>query len=106
MINELFPFQMKAVRELQALSCMGIDFYQKIGIPQVISLQAPTGSGKTIIVASLMENIFYGTDEFPEKPEAIFVWLSDSPTLNEQSKNKIDQKADRIRFDQCICYDG
>lgn len=102
MINELFPFQMKAVRELQALSCMGIDYYQKIGIPQVISLQAPTGSGKTIIVASLMENIFYGTDEFPEKPEAIFVWLSDSPTLNEQSKNKIDQKADRIRFDQCI----
>lgn len=102
MINELFPFQMRAARELQALSCMGTDYYQRFKIPQVISLQAPTGSGKTIIVASLMENIFYGTDEFPEKPEAIFVWLSDSPTLNEQSKNKIDQKADRIRFDQCV----
>lgn len=102
MINELFPFQMRAARELQALSCMGTDYYQRFKIPQVISLQAPTGSGKTIIVASLMENIFYGTDEFQEKPEAIFVWLSDSPTLNEQSKNKIDQKADRIRFDQCV----
>ena len=102
MINELFPFQMKAVRELHALSRMGIEYYQKLSIPQVISLQAPTGSGKTIIVSALMENIFCGTDEFPEQPDAIFVWLSDSPALNEQSKNKIDQKADRIRFDQCI----
>ena len=56
MINELFPFQMRAARELQALSCMGTDYYQRFKIPQVISLQAPTGSGKTIIVASLMEN--------------------------------------------------
>ncbi len=102
MINELFPFQMRAVRDLHRLSSMAVDYYQKVKIPQVISLQAPTGSGKTIIVSALMENIYFGTDELPEQPDAIFVWLSDSPTLNEQSKNKIDQKADRIRFDQCV----
>ena len=37
-----------------------------------------------------------------EQPDAIFVWLSDSPQLNEQSKQKFDLKADRIRLNQCI----
>lgn len=37
-----------------------------------------------------------------EQPEAIFVWLSDFPTLNEQSKQKINLKADKIRIGQCV----
>ena len=36
------------------------------------------------------------------QPEAIFVWLSDSPQLNEQSKQKIELKADKVRIDQCV----
>lgn len=30
------------------------------------------------------------------------MWLSDSPQLNEQSKQKIEYKADKIRMDQCV----
>lgn len=30
------------------------------------------------------------------------MWLSDSPQLNEQSKQKIDAKADKIRLGQCV----
>ena len=44
--------------------------------------------GKTIIMAALIEEIFCGNEQFAEQPEAIFVWLSDSPQLNEQSKQK------------------
>lgn len=33
---------------------------------------------------------------------SIIVWLSDSPQLNEQSKQKIDAKADKIRLGQCV----
>ena len=79
-----------------------IGSYRCTHTPQVVSLQAPTGSGKTIIMASLIEDIYFGTSQYAEQPEAIFVWLSDSPELNEQSKQKIDLKEDKIRFQQCI----
>lgn len=54
------------------------------------------------IMAALIEDILFGTDQIVEQPEAIFVWLSDSPQLNAQSKDKIDVKADKIRFGQCV----
>ncbi len=102
MLNELFPFQRIAVNELHSRVAIAQSNYSSFKIPQVISLQAPTGSGKTIIMASLIEDIFCGTENFPEEPDAIFVWLSDSPDLNQQSKNKIDTKADRISLSQCV----
>ncbi len=103
---ELFPFQRRATAELRAKVAEALGSYHRTHTPQVVSLQAPTGSGKTIIMASLIEDIYYGTDQFAEQPEAIFVWLSDSPALNEQSKQKIDLKADKIRFGQCVTIDS
>ena len=102
MICELFPFQKQAVNEMRLRVAMALNNYRMLKIPQVVSLQAPTGSGKTIIMSSLIEDIFYASEQFTEQPEAIFVWLSDSPQLNEQSKQKIEMKADKIRMDQCV----
>jgi type III restriction enzyme len=99
---ELFPFQKKAVADLRMKAAEALGSYRRTHTPQVVSLQAPTGAGKTIIMADLVEKIYFGTDQFAEQPEAIFVWLSDSPALNEQSKQKFDLKADRIRFGQCV----
>ena len=92
---ELFPFQKIAVNELRAKAAEALGSYSRTHTPQVVSLQAPTGAGKTIIMVSLVEDIIYGTEKFTEQPEAIFVWLSDSPQLNEQSKNKF-LKSDKI----------
>lgn len=102
MINELFSFQKTAVSELRMKTAMALNNYRDYKVPQVVSLQAPTGSGKTIIMASLIEDIYFGSESFAEQPDAIFVWLSDSPQLNEQSKQKIDNKADKIRMGQCV----
>lgn len=99
---ELFPFQKKAVTDLRIKLAEALGSYHRTHIPQVVSLQAPTGSGKTIIMAALVEDIYFGTEQFTEQPEAIFVWLSDSPELNVQSKQKFDLKADKIRFGQCV----
>lgn len=99
---ELFPFQKKAVTDLRMKVAEALGSYRRTHTPQVVSLQAPTGAGKTIIMAALVEDIYFGTDQYAEQPEAIFVWLSDSPALNEQSKQKFDLKADRIRFGQCV----
>ena len=102
MINELFPFQKQAVNDLRSHVAVALNNYRQLKVPQVVSLQAPTGSGKTIIMASLIEDIFFGNENYEEQPDAIFVWLSDSPQLNEQSKQKIEYKADKIRMDQCV----
>lgn len=99
---ELFPFQRKATTELRVKASEAIGSYRRTHTPQVVSLQAPTGAGKTIIMASFIEDVYFGTDQYVEQPAAIFVWLSDSPALNEQSKQKIDLKADKIRFGQCV----
>lgn len=99
---ELFPFQKIALLQLRRKTAEALGAYRRTHTPQVISFTAPTGAGKTIILASLIESIYYGNEEFPDQPDAIFVWLSDSPELNEQSRNKIDLKADRIRLNQCV----
>jgi len=97
---ELFPFQKVAVRELRGRVAEALGSYHRTMTPQVVSLQAPTGSGKTIIMATLIEEIFFGNEQYAEQPEAIFVWLSDSPALNEQSRQKIECKT-KLRIGQC-----
>lgn len=99
---ELFSFQEKALAGLRMQSAEALGSYRRTHSPQVVSFTAPTGAGKTIIMASLIESIYFGDDSYPDQQNAIFVWLSDSPQLNEQSKQKIDLKADKIRLDQCI----
>lgn len=99
---ELFPFQKRAMADLRLKTGEAIGGYQRTHSNQVVSFTAPTGAGKTIIMASLIENIFYGDVDYPEQPEAIIIWLSDSPQLNEQSKLKIDLKSDKIRIGQCV----
>ncbi len=99
---ELFPFQKKALAGLRMQSAEALGSYRRTHSPQVVSFTAPTGAGKTIIMASLIESIYFGDDTYPDHQNAIFVWLSDSPQLNEQSKQKIDLKADKIRLDQCV----
>ena len=102
MKDTLFPFQRRAVAELRKLTAMALRNYRDAQIPQVISLQAPTGAGKTIIMAAFVEEVYFGSDQFVEQPEAIFVWLSDSPSLNAQSREKFQLRSSKLRFGQCV----
>lgn len=97
----LFPFQELALKHLRINTAEALGSYQRTHTPQVISFTAPTGAGKTIIMTAFIESILFGDENYPEQTDAIFVWLSDSPELNEQSKLKIDTKADKIRLGQC-----
>lgn len=102
MRDELISFQQTAVSRLIAEINSAKAYHKADGRPQVIAFRAPTGSGKTIVMTAVIEDILNGTETTVEQPEAIFIWLSDSPQLNEQSKTKIIQKADKIRPNQCI----
>ena len=102
MIDELITFQKRALALLRSHCAAAHNEYRSSRQNQVVSFTAPTGAGKTIIMASLIEDILFGTEQYIEQPEAIFVWLSDSPELNQQSKEKIDTKADKIQLNQCV----
>ena len=99
---ELFPFQKRALADIRMKTAEAMGSYHRTHAPQVVSFTAPTGAGTTIIMSALIEDIFFGDDQYVEQPDAIIVWLSDSPQLNEQSKQKIDSKADKIRLSQCV----
>lgn len=99
---ELFPFQKQALESLRKSTATALGNYQATHTSQVVSYTAPTGAGKTIIIAALVESIYFGDENFPDQTDAIFVWLSDSPQLNEQSKLKFELKADKIRFAQYV----
>ncbi len=95
-------FQQRAINDLRQRTAQAMDGYNRYHTPQVISYSAPTGAGKTIIMASLIERIFFGDGDYMEQPDAIFVWLSDSPELNKQSKDKINTKSDRLLISQTV----
>lgn len=98
---ELFPFQKVALEKLRQNIDIAHSAYKATHIPQIVSYTAPTGAGKTIIMAALIESIYYGDEKYADQNDAIIVWLSDSPQLNEQSRIKIETKADKC-FGRCV----
>jgi len=105
MRNTLFPFQETALADLhEKINNAHIVWSERN--PQVISFSAPTGSGKTIIMTTLFEEILYGSPDHTADPESVFVWLSDSPELNEQTRLKIESKSDKIRVRDLITVDS
>ncbi|WP_373487462.1 DEAD/DEAH box helicase [Blastomonas sp.] len=71
--------------------------------PQALLLSAPTASGKTVMVASLIEKILGGDGGLPDEiqfepePDAVFLWLSDQPELNRQSRARLLSASNRLR---------
>lgn len=73
---------------------------------QAILLSSATGSGKTVILTAVMERLLAGWDGRPADPSVIFLWLSDSPELNEQSRQRIESCSDVMRASSPIKIDA
>ena len=101
----LFDFQEDALTDLRtklATARLGAS----VANPQVVSFSAPTGAGKTIVMTALFEDIFFGEPEFEAQSDAVILWISDMPELNEQTRLKIEGKSDRIRVRQLVNIDA
>ena len=81
---------------------------------QVIAFSAATGSGKTIMMTALFEAILDEPDDqlawpldWAPQPDAVILWVSDMPELNEQTRLKIEAKSDKVyRVNQLITIDA
>lgn len=103
----LKPFQKQRVLELRRTAAMAQMNWQHFGMKQIISFTAPTGAGKTIMMANFIESMMCGDEEgmVAAIPDSIFIWLSDSPELNEQSKQKLMKYCDRLVLSQFVTLD-
>lgn len=101
----LFDFQETALADLHKKLAQARVFASADN-PQAISFSAPTGSGKTIVMTALFEDIFYGSAGLEAQPDAVILWISDMPELNEQTRMKIESKSDRIRVRQLVTVDS
>ena len=63
-----------------------------------LSLTAPTGAGKTVMAAAVIEALFYGAPDFDFDPDptAVVTWFSDDPNLNEQTRNRLFAASDKF----------
>ena len=84
----LKDFQEVAVDDIANKVRFATEGASKLG-PQAVILSAPTGSGKTVIMTTLMERILEGDGTADPDPDATFLWMTDLPELNEQTRDKI-----------------
>jgi type III restriction enzyme len=93
---KLFPFQETALADLHEKINEAHSLWSEKN-PQVITFSAPTGAGKTIIMTALFEEIIFGHAFGIADMNSVFVWLSDMPELNEQTRLKIESKSEKFR---------
>lgn len=97
----LKDFQSAAVEKLsRSLRRMTRDYWED-GRLSATCLAAPTGAGKTVMSAAAIEALFFGDDALALDPDphAVVLWLSESPALNEQTRNRIMQVSDKLSAD-------
>ncbi len=76
------------------------------GSEQAVVLASPTGSGKTMIATALMERVVEGDEDHAPDEEAVFLWLTDQPDLNEQSRRKILATSSSFGADDLVTIDS
>jgi type III restriction enzyme len=102
---ELKPFQENAARDILNELDEARASAAK-GKLQAVVLAAPTGSGKTITLAQVIDYTFGGGDGISARPNTVFLWLSDSPELNTQSKNKLLGTCDHLPYYKMVTIES
>jgi type III restriction enzyme len=102
---ELKPFQENAARDIISELDDARTAAAK-GKLQAVILAAPTGSGKTITLAQVIDYTLGGGDGIAARPNTVFLWLSDSPELNTQSKNKLLGACDYLPFHKMLTVES
>jgi type III restriction enzyme len=74
------------------------------GDKNAFSLTATTGAGKTVMAAAVFEALFHGDDNYEIEPDpgAVVIWFSDDPSLNEQSRVRLQEASDRLSITDLV----
>ena len=95
---ELIDYQRDAaIRVLERLR-LAREFWTNSRMTSSFALSAITGAGKTVIAAAVIEGLLYGSSDLgtDADPNAAFLWITDDPALNRQTRNKMLDASDLI----------
>ncbi|MDO4241013.1 MAG: DEAD/DEAH box helicase family protein [Microbacteriaceae bacterium] len=94
----LKDYQAEAVRDVLQNLTRARDAYTRYQELSQFSLSAATGAGKTVMAAAIIEALFFGSDEFDfaPAPGAVVLWFSDDPSLNEQSRFRMQSASSEL----------
>ena len=72
--------------------------YRGRGDKLAFALSATTGAGKTVMATAVIEALFEGSEEygFDADPSAAVLWVTDDPSLNEQTRYRILESGDAL----------
>ena len=92
---------------LQRLAWARKDWHQR-ELPVAFSLTATTGAGKTVMAAAVIEALFDGNSDydFDPDPGAVVLWFTNDPSLNEQTRFRLLDAADRISHSRLVVIEN
>ena len=102
---QLRGYQSDASSETTAALLEGFARFDKSSKLTAVSLSAPTGAGKTVIATSVIEEILFGSEATSPMPETTFLWVTDDPSLNQQTKRKMLQASSLLQPSHLIAID-
>ncbi|CAN5271345.1 hypothetical protein BH11ACT1_BH11ACT1_14110 [soil metagenome] len=98
---ELFDYQEFAVAAISKhLIRATRDFDEDPDERTAIVLAAPTGAGKTVIATSVIEASLDGDEATPGVEDATFLWVTDDPSLNRQTLQKMLDSSSDIKLNR------
>lgn len=91
-------FQKKAVRRVLKALDDAYAVWSEDDDHSAVMLIAPTGAGKTLAATEIIEGLLDGSNEAQERPTLRVLWLTDSPSLNRQSADKMDRYGEQLAY--------
>jgi hypothetical protein len=103
----LKDYQTDAVRQILTTLGYAREDWHNRQRRTAFALSSTTGSGKTVIAATVIEALFHGSDEFDTQPDssAVVLWVSKDKALNEQTRSRFIECADRIPTGDLVMLD-
>lgn len=101
---DLTDYQTEAAADVLAMLAEARTRFQR-GKTTAVSLSAPTGSGKTVIATSVIDHLLYGGPYGEPNPDQVVLWITDNPSLNEQTKRKMLMASTQLTSSQLVTVD-
>src|SRR5215211_2776303 len=105
---DLLDYQREAAIGVLDNLVRGRDDWNRYRSLSSFALSAITGAGKTVIASAVIEAILHGSSDLGVEadPRATFLWVTDDPALNRQTRNKMLDASDLLAPARLIILDN
>jgi type III restriction enzyme len=95
---ELIDYQRTAAIVVIDRLRLSRDLWTSSEMPSSFALSAITGAGKTVIATAVIEALLHGSSDLgaDADPKATFLWITDDPALNRQTRTKMLDASDLL----------